>query len=274
MAMIEPVMCIGTCDVPTIYSNKQSYYECLCYIGYKVNECIEAINQYGNEWKVYVDSKIQEMREYVNNKFSDERAYTDSKVKALDDKYSNAMIRQKSELTLLIKTVENTLNTRIDGVYTDMESVRKELISYIKHYIVENVYMYDPTTGLNSTIQTVVDNLYNALRYWGITASEFDALNLSATNFGQIGISAYEFDMNSGMRIGKSRLYYMSSPFNGELTYYQDVIYQLATLHSANPFTANEFDGTSKMSCTAFDNVRYSAYKIDNEGRSLLAIIG
>ena len=274
MSAIKPVMCIGTCDVPTVYSNKQSYYECLCYIGYKVNECIDAINQYGDEWKTYVDAQIQEMREYVDAKFADEREYTDSQIRALDNKYSSAMIQQKSELTSLINTVERTLNTRIDGVYTDMESMRKELMAYIKSYVVDNVYIYDPTTGLNSPIQTVVNNLYNALRYWGITASEFDALNLTATNFDAIGISAYEFDMNSGMSVGKSSMFYMSSPFNGEWTYYQDIIYQLASMHMADPFTASEFDASANMTCTAFDGASYTAYKIDNDGHSLLVLIG
>lgn len=274
MNTIKPVMCIGACDVPTVYSNKQSYYECLCYIGFKVNECIEAINQYGDEWKTYVDEQIQDMREYVDGKFASEREYTDTQIRALDSKYSNAMSKQKAELTSLINTVENTLNSRIDDVYMNMESMRKELMAYVKNYVVDNVYIYDPTTGLNSPIQTAVNNLYNALRYWGITASDFDALKLTATGFDSIGISAYEFDMNSGMSIGKNNMFYMSSPFNGEWTYYQDIIYQLASMHMADPFTASEFDGSTNMTCTNFENASYTAYKIDNEGHSLLVLIG
>ena len=41
----------------------------------------------------------------------------------------------------------------------------------------------DPTTGLQSSIQIVIDNIYDQTRTDGISASEFDALQLTAQAF-------------------------------------------------------------------------------------------
>lgn len=64
---IKPLYPLLCCDVPSVYSNKQSYYECLCYIGYKVNECIEAINGFTNAYKQYTDEKVSQLKNMSTN---------------------------------------------------------------------------------------------------------------------------------------------------------------------------------------------------------------
>lgn len=63
---LKPVVPLLYCDIPSVYSNKQSYYECLCYIGYKVNECINAINGFTDAYKQYTDEKVSELKTYVD----------------------------------------------------------------------------------------------------------------------------------------------------------------------------------------------------------------
>lgn len=63
---LKPLVPLLCCDVPSVYSNKQSYYECLCYIGYKVNECIDAINGFTDAYKQYTDEKVSELKTYID----------------------------------------------------------------------------------------------------------------------------------------------------------------------------------------------------------------
>lgn len=64
---IKPLFPLLCCDVPSVYSNKQSYYECLCYIGYKVNQCIDAINGFTDAYKQYTDEKITQLKAYIDS---------------------------------------------------------------------------------------------------------------------------------------------------------------------------------------------------------------
>lgn len=59
---LKPLFPLLCCDVPSVYSNKQSYYECLCYIGYKVNECINAINGFTDAYKQYTNEKVEALK--------------------------------------------------------------------------------------------------------------------------------------------------------------------------------------------------------------------
>ena len=139
MSIIEPVLKLACCDVPTVYSNKQSYYECLCYLGYKINECIEALNNYGDEWKGYVDEQIGKMRTYVDTQISETKTYatgyTDTAIaqvnKDIADKYT--------ELSQLINSLDSKIDNVNESLLTGMSAMEKRLIEMMKTYLVDNI---------------------------------------------------------------------------------------------------------------------------------------
>lgn len=266
MSTIEPVLKLACCDVPTVYSNKQSYYECLCYLGYKINECIEALNNYGEEWKSYVDNAIAETRAYVNQKFTQAENDAKSDNAKLEEKLTTLIDEVESSLTSIINDLREQEEADIENVYNAMSSLEETLKQYVKEYAVKNIMIYDPTTGMYSNIETVMNNVYQALRYYGIRADGFDSLQLTCNEFEAIGLTAYEFDLYSSLKMGKDRLFYMSNPMTGEWTFYQDVINQLYDYHRADPFTVKEFDGASNATCSALDALKWIATRIDTEG--------
>lgn len=83
--------------------------------------------------------------------------------------------------------------------YTD--TVAAGLEEEIQEISLGQISLFDPTTGLYSPLQTVIDNLYNASREDALTASEYDALDLSATAYDAYALTATEYDKN-----GKSLL--------------------------------------------------------------------
>ena len=86
----------------------------------------------------------------------------------------------------------------IDNNYTILKNYidekYEELDYKIEHISIDSIVLRDPTTGLVSNIQVVINNLFNTFNTDALTASEFDALDLTATAFENYQITAYEFD--------------------------------------------------------------------------------
>lgn len=126
---------IESCDVPSVYSNKQSYYEVLCYINYKLNQLIDVYNSLEFDYKTYVDSQLDAVREYADEQdekhSTADRAYTDLKAnnardtaKAYADELNRKMSDRVSDDEKLI--ADNT--TKIGQLRTDLtqESITRE----------------------------------------------------------------------------------------------------------------------------------------------------
>lgn len=83
--------------------------------------------------------------------------------------------------------------------YTDL--IAANLEQEIQEISIGQISLFDPTTGLYSPLQVVVDNLYTLGRTDALTATEYDGLDLTATAYDAYNLSAYEYDNN-----GKSLL--------------------------------------------------------------------
>lgn len=95
----------------------------------------------------------------------------------------------KVELQSMVATALTEANA-----YTD--SVASRLENEIQEISIGAISLFDPTTGIYSPLQVVIDNLYNASRENALTASEYDALELSATAYDAYALSAVEYDQN------------------------------------------------------------------------------
>lgn len=100
----------------------------------------------------------------------------------------------KIELQAMIATALTQANA-----YTD--SVASRLEDEINEISIGQISVYDPTTGIYSPLQIVIDNLYGLGRTDALTASEYDNLELTATVYDGYELTAYEYDQN-----GKSYL--------------------------------------------------------------------
>ena len=63
---------------------------------------------------------------------------------------------------------------------------------------------------------------------------------------------------------------YMDSPFTGEYVPVQQVIYQLASLHTTGALTAAEYDA-AELSASAYDALQLTAYEYDWNGSSYIS---
>ena len=121
----------------------------------------------------------------------------------------NEMVEFQAEVNENINTRFNALAVELRAMiataldqakaYTDL--VAQGLEYEIQNIAIGQITVYDPTTGMTESLQTVIDNLYNTSREEAITASEYDGLELTATTYDGYDISAFNYD-----RYGKTIL--------------------------------------------------------------------
>ena len=275
---LKPLVPLLCCDIPSVYSNKQSYYECLCYIGYKVNECIEAINGFTDAYKQYTDEKIAELKAYIDGLNNDIYKYIaevekniredmNAKDTELDEKINKVqtqLLNKISDLNILIYDLNAETKAHID---TEV----KKLYDYINDYVPNNIEVLNPVKGYRTSLNQALADMYDNLRYYALTCNEFDSLNLSCTEFDNLLLSCTEFDLYGAKRFRVDSNLYMHDPFSGKYVFYQDVIYKLAELHFNNPITASEFDALL-LTVAGFEAKALSAYTFDSNAKTALKL--
>lgn len=275
---IKPLFPLLCCDVPSVYSNKQSYYECLCYIGYKVNECIEAINGFTDAYKQYTDEKIAGLKAYIDNLNTDIykhiaevekniREDMNAKDTELDEKINKVqtqLLNKISDLNILIYDLNAETRAHID---TEV----KKLYDYINDYVPNNMEVLNPVKGYRTSLNQALADMYDNLRYYALTCNEFDSLNLSCTEFDNLLLSCTGFDLYGAKRFRVDSNLYMHDPFSGKYVFYQDVIYKLAELHFNNPITVSEFDALL-LTVAGFEAKALSAYIFDSNAKTALKL--
>lgn len=275
---LKPVVPLLCCDIPSVYSNKQSYYECLCYIGYKVNECIDAINGFTDAYKQYTDEKVSELKTYIDGLNRDIynhitevetniRHDMDTRDNELDEKINKVqtnLLDKISALNILIYDLNAETRAHID---TEV----KKLYDYINDYVPNNMEVLNPVRGYRTSLNQALADMYDNLRYYALTCNEFDSLNLSCTEFDGLSINCTEFDLYSAKRFRVDSNLYMHDPFTGKYVFYQDVIYKLAEMHFDNTITASEFDALL-LTVTAFQSKALSAYTFDSNAKTALKL--
>lgn len=285
---ITPLIKLSCCNLPSVYNDKQSHYEVLCYLEEKINECISAINNYTNAYKDYTDkqiaqlkatleSEIQSLEEYVNAQVADFKGYVDGKIAAVESDYNEKITKLEVAINKKINDISTSLTEltrtvyRLNSetyVYINQEIDR--LIDYIDKYVCNNMLCYNPVTGQYDSICKIFGDLYDMARYCGITCDEFDGLTLTCNSFERLSMTAHDFDLYAGSKLIPSSQLYMFSPLTGEYEFYQDVIYQLAELHTNAPITVNEFDALKTLTCNSFVGYNMTAYTFDNTAKDIL----
>ena len=95
----------------------------------------------------------------------------------------------KVELQAMVATALQQANAYTDSVAANLEAEIQEIS-------IGQISLFDPTTGLYSPLQTVVDNLYTLGRTDALTATEYDALELTATEYDTADLTAFAYDQN------------------------------------------------------------------------------
>ena len=155
----------------------------------KLNEVIAQLNA-NTEFIEKYSGKIEELEAEINS-LRQEMVNFEGQINAeIETEFANI----KLELQSMIASSLIQANA-----YTDALGARLE--QEIREISLGQIVVYDPTTGVLSPLQTVIDNLYGSTREDALTATEYDALDLTATAYDAYDITAFDYD-----KYGKSLL--------------------------------------------------------------------
>lgn len=148
----------------------------------KLNEMIAQLNSNTKFIEEY-SGKIEEIEAEI---VAIRKEMTDFEEQVVND-VNERFATLKIELQAMIATALVQANA-----YTDAMGARLE--QEIQEISLGQIVIYDPTTGIMSPLQTVIDNLYGTTREEALTATEYDALELTATAYDAYDITAFNYD--------------------------------------------------------------------------------
>ncbi|MBR2652475.1 hypothetical protein IKD56_03980 [bacterium] len=171
--------------LPLAFDDSLSYLEMLCATLDKLNETIVQVNK-NTEVATRYEELLREIEEEVNRLEQEYIEFKESIENEIDDRFAVLT----GQLTVYIESQIAVLRYEIQTKYD-------ELNQKIEDIIAGDIKVYDPTTGILSPIQVVINNLFDMNRTNAITATEFDELELTATTYDSYEITAFNFDVNA-----------------------------------------------------------------------------
>ena len=179
--------------IPKSYRESLTYEEQILWLQKYVNDMLEWLTKLQEDFD-NIDLNFDEIESKINNingELISLREYCDTLNNTKADKIEvqESIDNLHDTLTALITSEYNVLKEYVD--------TQDEYLQYeIDHFDIGNIVVYDPTTGDEVSIQTALNNIYDSTRSDGISASEFDALQLTAGDFDAKEITAFNFDQH------------------------------------------------------------------------------
>lgn len=229
-----------------------------------------------------VEQELSDFEVKLNKEFADLDA-------ALQAKFNDLVNNVNTELENALKTfteLYNTLRTQIESEFATIkveiaraivqlqnliaanneyvfEEVTRRLEVFIQNLPdYENLIVYNPVRGSQTNVQLAILDLYDEFRIYGLTAAQYDSLQLTASHYDSLNLTALEYD-----RMGYKLLdypdptYSMRDPFDGQFVKCQVVIYKLVELHR-DCLTAAEYDAL-ELTAYEYDALKLTAYLYD-----------
>lgn len=148
----------------------------------KLNEVIAQTNK-NTEFIDEYSGKIEEIETEI--------AALRSEFETFKQDVNNSIALQFAQIKVDLQSMIATALTQANA-YTD--AIASQLRAEIEQISVGDIQVYDPTTGMLSPLQDVLNNIYGSGRDDALTATEYDALDLTATAYDGYDISAFNYD--------------------------------------------------------------------------------
>lgn len=150
----------------------------------KLNETIKQVNS-NTEWITNYTGKVEELEAEIESLRTEMTDFETEVNNNITQRFNEIVIQLNSAIATTLQRANAYTDTRFDLLEQEIREIE-----------VGRITVYDPTTGLLSPIQLVIDNLYNSSRTEALTASEYDALELTATAYDGYELSALQYDQN------------------------------------------------------------------------------
>ena len=120
----------------------------------------------------------------------------------------------------------------------------------------------NPVRGFKTSIEKAIDDVYDACRYFALTALQFQGANLTAQQLDDLQLTALEWDL-----YGYNHLYTVQNecinPLTGERASICSILADLALYASTRTWTALIWDGTWDRDADTIDNLDLTTFEFD-----------
>lgn len=247
--------------LPAVYDRALSYEEQLCLLASRVEALKQAVDDFDldgvkqvldgfrsdmDAFQTTVNNQINAFENSVNTTNANFQSSINAQISAFLSKYSADIIALQDNIDKQAAAM-NAGNK----AYTDSEIAKvKDMIEQIEIDF-NHIVVFNPYRGYRTTLQEWIDDNSQSVRFFAITAGEYDTLNLTATKYDNRLLTAYQYDFLF-KHIFADIIGAIINPFTGLRDTVQNVIDWLASLHYSG-YTAGVYDGFD-MTAEAYDN--------------------
>lgn len=263
--------------LPTVYSNSLSYYEELCQFRYKLNEVIDAFNEYEeiilqlqnltveidgmladiNSIKtklVSIDSTLEGLQnQYLALQQVD--ANLQSEIDALKVELNKAIVNYNTIIDYVDKAVagvevenstawirlENYINTQNRMLQLQIDELEKQILP-----ISQNVY--NPVRGVRESFDDNNWDIYQDLRYGGFTNAELSEFGVNNNTVANLVHDNRDYALHAKERFKR---HYLFSPVTGKEVSHANAISQ-AIISVIGAITNNAFVVTTNAMLNSY----------------------
>lgn len=249
---------------------------------------IDEVTKKIEEFTQYVDDIIDERINLKLKALTSRVTMLEIEMKQVEEELDNVNLRVDEivkdiiNLGIRIDQVRVELKTDIAEVYIELGKYKEsiddiiqieinKLIAYIDEHVtkLDRLDVLNPITGEYENIQNVLDDIVDALLSgFGLTAKEYDDLELTALQYDKLIITAIQYSVRGYLLFYRELIARMRSPFTGAIDSYENIIYSLADLHK-NCFTANEYDEKA-LTAQVYDDKLITAYTYDWNSKTVV----
>lgn len=143
-----------------------------------------------------LESDYQEFINTINANFDTLENQIDARFDTLENRINIDFQTQKQEISNRISTLEaetfatlSLMNSRINEMDLKLTNVLNNLL--------DNVMMTNPFTGIRESVVNVINTLASLHMLDGISAEDYDALDLTATYYDAKELTATDYDFNA-----------------------------------------------------------------------------
>lgn len=179
----------------------------------KVSKDVETINKWKDEWTDEFED-IRTLIDDLNTKYTSLEADFNNLVTTvntnftiLTNEFTNKFNAQEDKINLLFEKQKKEVSDRLDTFQTEVRNTLNLMnsridamnnrLNYVLDNLLDNVLMVNPFTGLKESVVNVINYLSSLHMVDGITANEYDLLELTATYYDGKELTATQYDINA-----------------------------------------------------------------------------
>lgn len=262
---IKPFWWCAQKALPAVYSDELSYLEVLSKMSEKLNEVINRLNNIETDLENVIDEKLKPIYSYIDSENQKQNQVIANNKQELESKILELQLDIYNKIQILYSYIDS----QDQGVINIINQEIAELKSYVDNVIVGKISIYDPVMGFQNSIQKTIDNVYNALRVFGITCTEFENSKISCNKFKSLNITCIEFATRSRKYIFKQYGKYIYDADTGEYIKLSRAFYNFVKTTRPGAITCDEFKAKS-LTADGFKATGITVFQFDTDAKNIL----